>query len=457
MQLSLAEAADLLNAEYRGEDVPFSALSTDSRQLQPGELFFALSGPNFDGHRFVEAAQQRGACAAVVAHWLDYSLPQLKVTDPLRALGQLGSYWRQHFSGKVVALTGSNGKTTTKEMIAAILRTRGSVLATKGNLNNEIGLPLTLSRLADEKFAVIEMGANHPGEIAYLTQLTQPDIALITNVGPAHLEGFGDLAGVARAKGEIFQGLGAGGVAIINRDDDFADTWLQTLQQTQIIDFSLHHSTAVRAEILDHSRSLFRLQSAGDSIEIQLPLPGQHNIANALAAAAATIAAGLTLADIKQGLEQLQAVPGRLQHLSGPYGSRLINDSYNANPASLAAGLQLLNNSAQRSWLVLGDMAELGEKTAEFHRQAGEQARSASVERLYCIGEHSIASAQAFGQNGFHFETLTGLLETLNRDLQNNTEQPPTILIKGSRSMRMEQVVAKLSEFSNNNNNSKGA
>jgi UDP-N-acetylmuramoyl-tripeptide--D-alanyl-D-alanine ligase len=444
-RLRLSEAAVLLEGTLQGDDASFSALSTDTRQLREGELFIALRGPNFNGHDFIAQARRKGACAALVQHRVDDALAQLQVVDTLRALGQLGSVWRQRFAGRLVALTGSNGKTTVKEMITAILRTQGRVLATRGNLNNEIGLPLTLMRLDDEDYAVVEMGANHPGEIAYLADLARPDVALITNIGPAHLEGFGDLDGVARAKGEIFRGLSADGIAVINRDEPYAQDWIQSLQRQTIVDFGLNCETAaVRADIIDVATSRFRLKAAHEQIEIRLPLPGRHNVANALAAAAAATALGISPEQIREGLQNMTGVAGRLQLQAGPYASQLINDTYNANPASLTAGIQVLSTRAKHGWLVLGDMAELGENTLDLHRQAGEQAKAAGIERVYCCGKYSIETARSFGDKGYFFDTLEALTEALQRALQASVARPPTLLIKGSRSMQMERVVRAL-------------
>ncbi|HRE54152.1 MAG TPA: UDP-N-acetylmuramoyl-tripeptide--D-alanyl-D-alanine ligase, partial [Candidatus Competibacter sp.] len=297
--LRLRDAARLLRGELSGEDAGFTEVSTDSRRLPAGALFVALVGPNFDGHDFVAAARERGACAALVSRRLADPLPRLQVADTLLALGQLGAAWRERFTGPLIALTGSNGKTTLKEMIASILRLRGPTLATEGNLNNDIGVPLTLLRLNREHaYAVIEMGANHLCEISYLTGLVQPDVAIVNNAGPCHLEGFGDVAGVARGKGEIFQGLGPEGVAIINRDDAFAGYWAGLNPDRRIVDFGLDQPAQVSGRLLDPAANRFRLRVEGQEIEIRLPLPGRHNVLNSLAAAAATTAVGASLEEI---------------------------------------------------------------------------------------------------------------------------------------------------------------
>jgi UDP-N-acetylmuramoyl-tripeptide--D-alanyl-D-alanine ligase len=441
--LTLVETARLLGGELLGPDAGITSVSTDSRQLRPGALFVALQGARFDGHEFVAQARQQGAAGALVSRPLAVALPQLRVADTRLALGRLGAAWRQRFQGPVIALTGSNGKTTVKEMVAAILRGRGRVLATAGNLNNDIGVPLTLLKLGDEDSAVLEMGANHPGEIAYLTGLVQPDVALITNAGPAHLEGFGDLDGVARAKGEIYRGLGPDGVAIINRDDRYADYWSGLIGPRRVLDFALEHPAQVRGQVLDESPNRLRLTVCGHPVDIELPLPGRHNLCNALAAAAAGLAMGAGLDDIRRGLESMRAVAGRLQRLPGVHGCTVIHDAYNANPASLAAALHTLSAEGGVNWLVLGDMAELGPQAEKLHEQAGRQARAAGFQRCYALGEQSRRALPAFGRDGVHCPSPEVLIHTLQEDLATSTTKP-ILLVKGSRSMRLERIVQAL-------------
>ena len=440
---TLAAIAPLLDGDLLGPDARLSSVGIDSRRLRPGGLFVALRGAHHDGHDFLAQAQQQGAAAALVDRPVAVDLPQLRVADTRRALGRLGAAWRQRFTGPLLALTGSNGKTTVKEMLAAILRRRGRVLATAGNLNNDLGVPLTLLELDAEDYAVIELGANHPGEIAYLTDLARPDVALITNAGPAHLEGFGDLDGIARAKGEIYRGLGPDGVAIVNRDDAYADDWAELAGGRRLLDFGLERPAQVRGQILDRSRNRFRLSAFGQQCEIDLPLPGEHNIRNALAAAAAALAVGAGLEDIKQGLEGMPAVAGRLQRLPGPDGVTLIHDAYNANPASLAAALNTLGAEAGVHWLVLGDMAELGPNAADLHEQAGRQARQAGFQRCFALGEHSRRAVERFGPGGGHYDSAEALLQALRQALAASAATP-TVLVKGSRCMRLERIVQAL-------------
>lgn len=443
ISLNLQEAAQLLGGELVGGDARFHGVGSDSRRVPAGALFIALRGARFDGHDFIADAERQGAAGALVSRPLNTALPQIHVADTRLALGQLAAAWRRRFRQPVVALTGSNGKTTVKEMIAAILRQRGRVLATLGNLNNDFGVPLTLLRLADEDYAVIEMGASHVGEIAYLTGLVQPDVGLITNAGPAHLEGFGGLTGVARGKGEIYEGLGPHGVAILNREDRYANYWRSRIEGRRTIDFALEQPAQVRGEPLDTAGNRFRLHAAGSCVDIALPLAGVHNLRNALAAAAAALAVGATLDDIRQGLESMQAVAGRLQTLVSGNGSRVIHDAYNANPASLAAALTTVGRSAAVKWLILGDMLELGEAAAELHAEGGRQARAAGFQHCFAIGEHSRQTVLAFGDGGEHFDTIEVLIEALQAALATASE-PPTLLIKGSRGMRMERVVEAL-------------
>ncbi|MCF6256714.1 MAG: UDP-N-acetylmuramoyl-tripeptide--D-alanyl-D-alanine ligase [Gammaproteobacteria bacterium] len=437
---------ELLQGELRG-DVKirsFSGISTDTREVVPGQLFVALSGPHFDGHDFVAYAVQKGAVAVVVAQPVDISVPQIIVSDPQRAYAQLAANWRQQFAIPLIAVTGSNGKTTVKEMLAAIMSCKGSVLATQANFNNEVGVPRTLLGLrAEHVAAVVEEGASGPGDIAYLTAFVQPTVAIVTNAAGAHLEGFGSVDVVAKTKGEIFENLPANGVAIINADDAFAGLWQKQAEPRSMVRFSLSAESDVDAEVrgtLTADGSLQMVTPAGE-VQVSLPLEGRHNAANALAATAAALAAGASIADVKTGLESMQTVPGRLQRKAGIRGAQIIDDTYNANPASLHAALDVLTQCHGDRYLALGDMAELGEKAEEYHQQAGQQARKAGVSRLYAVGECSQYAAQAFGQHGQHFAAQDELISCLQDDLHKDV----TLLVKGSRSAHMENVVAALS------------
>jgi len=441
MAMQLSEAAQVLAGHYAGADLSFSGVSTDTRQLLPGSLYFALQGPNFDGHGFVETAREQGAVAAAVARPCESVLPQIEVTDTRLALGSLSAHWRRQFSLPVVGITGSNGKTTVRSMTAAILSCCGQTLSTQGNLNNDIGLPLTLARLdADDRFAVLEMGANHPGEIDYLAGIAQPSIAVITNAAAAHLEGFGDLDGVAKAKGELFARLGADGVAVINADDVYAPLWRELAGHCRIVEFGLHGAGVTADWRGDATGSDIRLQTPAGSIALRLPLPGGHNVMNALAACAASQAAGADLDAVRQGLESLLPVAGRFNIFPLPGDITIIDDTYNANPESLQAALDVLALAAGDSWLVLGDMGELGGDAVALHSAAGRMAREAGVTRLYGLGELAAAAVSSFDGPGGAFGTLDELITAMRKELSG----PLHILVKGSRRMRMERVVAAL-------------
>lgn len=448
IQASLKELAPDLRGRVRG-DAAFSGISTDTRTLRGGELFVALRGPNFDGHAFMDSALRSGA-AAVLAERAPDKGPALVVRDSRVALGQLGRYWRRRMSASLVAITGSNGKTTVKQMLASILSSAGRTLATEGNLNNDIGVPLTLARLSpDDRFAVIEMGANHAGEIAWLGEIAEPDVAVVTNAGPAHLEGFGSLDGVARAKGELFQLLDQDGTAVINADDDFAPLWYALAENRRVVDFGTVSSARIRAIRVESEHEVLLKTPAGDC-RVRLPVPGHHNLLNALAATAAAIALQVPLEHVQAGLQAFQPAAGRLQVARSTEGALIINDTYNANPASLIAGLGVLLEMAREHatspdrpvarWLVLGDMAELGEQSEALHHEAGRRAREMGVARLYTLGAMSASANQAFGAGARHFDERSELLRALRDDLNRDV----ALLVKGSRSMGMESVVAGL-------------
>ncbi|MEO5702944.1 MAG: UDP-N-acetylmuramoyl-tripeptide--D-alanyl-D-alanine ligase [Gammaproteobacteria bacterium] len=450
IRMRLSQAAQSIDATLSGDDVEFRGVSTDTRNLQADNLFVALLGPHFDAHEFLAQAQAQGAVAAMLNNTAPPTLlPTLRVADTRTSLARLAASWRQQFTLPVIAVTGSNGKTTVKEMLAAIFNQVGPTLVTQGNLNNDIGLPLTLLRLdATHRFAVIEMGANHPGDIAYLTDITQPTVALINNAGPAHLEGFINVEGVARGKGEIFMGLDAQGTAIINADDVFSGLWHELIGTHRYLSFGLENSADVSAQWkLQDSGTHVQIRTPAGGININLALPGRHNVMNALAASAAALAAGAALADIKRGLEAVQPVKGRLQIKPGLHNSRIIDDTYNANPGSLKAALEVLADEPASKWLVLGDMAELGDNTRTMHEVAGEQARALNIDRLFAVGELSRFAVQSFapaGTNARHFATQCELIVALQDALAATLPDKVSVLVKGSRSAGMEYVVAAL-------------
>ena len=444
--LRLSELLVALDARNVGADALFSAVSADSRKIEPGQLFIALSGPNFDGHDYLAAVAVKGAVAALVEREVaGVELPQLVVADTRVALGQLGAINRQAYQGPLAAVTGSSGKTTVKEMLASILRAgfTGPVLATRGNLNNDLGAPLTLLELAPEHVgAVIELGANHVGEIAYTVSLTKPQVAIITNAGNAHVGEFGGPDKIIQAKGEILEGLSADGTAILNLDDKAFTTWQQRNGGRRMLSFAVSNSAAdfYTRELTRDARGClaFTLQSPAGNARIQLNLLGEHNVANALAAAAAAHALGVSLVGIKTGLENLQPVKGRAAAQLASNGARVIDDTYNANPISMCAAVDILAGFSGRTVLVLGDMGELGEWAEQGHRDVGAYA-AGKVDTLYAVGPLMAHAVAAFGPQGHHFADQASLIAAVLHESAGSS-----ILIKGSRSAAMENVVAAL-------------
>jgi UDP-N-acetylmuramoyl-tripeptide--D-alanyl-D-alanine ligase len=439
--MDLREMAGALDAKVLGPEAIFSGVSTDTRLIQGGDLFVAIEGPNYDGHAFLGEARNKRAAAALVHRPVASELPRVQVEDTRLALGSLAAYWRQKFDCPVIAVTGSNGKTTVKEMIGSILELEGSVLVSGGNLNNDIGLPLVLCRLRQEhRVAVLEMGMNHTGEIDYLTRIARPQVAVITNAAAAHLEGLGSVEAVAEAKAEIFNGLKTDGVAVVNADDHFSSLWRRRVRDFRCITFGIEQPATITIDRLEISEtgSEFSLYTPIGTCEVSLPLPGRHNILNALAATAAAISVGVKLSQIKAGLEMIDPVSGRLQLRPGHRGAAVIDDTYNANPRSVAAALEVLESSPGTKIFVLGDMKELGSRSEEMHAEVGTQAKQAGIDYLLAHGALSRYAAEAFGNGARHFEDKAGLIEVLNQELDANT----TVLVKGSRGMKMEEVVA---------------
>jgi len=442
---SLSAASKAMRGELHGEDRQFAAISTDSRTLREGELFFALQGPNFDGGNYVQSACDGGAAAAVVRAQVNADIPQIVVEDTLLALGQFAKAWRQQQDVTVVGITGSNGKTGTKELVRACLLQRAPTLATHGNLNNEIGVPLMLARITEKhRFAVIEMGANHPGEIAYLTGLARPDVVVITNAAEAHLEGFGSVHGVSRAKGEILKGDERPNAAVLNVDDQYFDYWSSLVADTRKISFGLGESADVRATniVSGVHQSKFKLHLPDETVEVSLPLPGIHNVRNACAAAAVAYALGIDAESIREALEGVSPVGGRLQPLQGTNAATLFDDSYNANPLSVTAAAEFLSQLSGESWLVLGDMKELGEDAAALHRELGEKLCAIGIDRLYAIGDLTRHTVEGFGEHANWYGSMDALLDDLTQKLDSSVN----VLVKGSRSMHMERVVDALRE-----------
>ena len=440
--MSLSDACAAVEGQLSGEDRRFTGCSYDSRTLQPDELFIALRGPQRNGHDFIPDAAARGAAAALVDRDAGYPLPAIKVDDARKRAGMLAGHWRAGFDLPIIAVTGSNGKTTVKEMLSAILSLDAEVLSTRGNLNNDIGVPLTLFRLAPEYgYAVVEMGANHPGEISWLSSITRPGVALITQCAPAHLEGFGSIAGVAEAKAEIYDGLAPDGAAIVNIDDDYAGMWLERTRGKRQITFGTGPRADLCAVDIDldagAGRTRFGLEFNGARTNMELGLFGRHNVMNALAAAACCVAVDIPMDQVRAGLVKVQPVAGRMQLKTGLRGVSIFDDTYNANPASLGAALRVAGEMPGQVWLVLGDMGELGDAAAGLHREAGAQAGELGIERLYGIGELAAHAVQGFGPGAAHFRVMDDLVETLRRELRPGL----VLLVKGSRSMAMERVV----------------
>lgn len=452
MTWTLNELRRVSGGELVGNDAPFSSISIDTRTLQPGALFVALAGENFDGHDFAPAAVASGAVAALVSRTLAVNIPQLVVPDVLSALTSFAREWRRQFAIPVIGVTGSNGKTTTKEMIGAILSRLGPTLVTRGNLNNHIGVPLTLLGLRSEhRYAVIEMGANHQGEIAALTEIAEPTIGIVTNAGAAHLEGFGGLQGVASGKGELFNGLSRDGVAAINADDAFASFWRERCVADRVLTFGFEQPAQFMAHKVDAQSEVsgfltqFDLVTPEGTQPATLALGGLHNLRNALGAAAVASAAGATVDDIVLGLGEMKAVAGRLELKPALNGAFLVDDSYNANPSSLKAGIDAFSSFGGERWLVLGEMKELGPGTDALHAEVGRYAREAGVARLLAVGEHARSAVDAFGTGAQWFADLDALIEVARGSLSTGV----AVLIKGSRANRLERVAAALARSSN--------
>ncbi|WP_028388181.1 UDP-N-acetylmuramoyl-tripeptide--D-alanyl-D-alanine ligase [Legionella fairfieldensis] len=440
--MNLQSIAALFN-NFCSEQIDVTGVCIDSRKIKPGNLFVALRGETFDGHDFIKDAATQGAAAIICNNRAEQiKIPQILVEDTLQALATLAAYHRQTISCPVIALTGSNGKTTVKEMIAAILPQPAH--ATQGNLNNHIGAPLSVLQLQPEhRYAVFELGASHPGDIAYTVAAVQPQVALVNNIAPAHIEGFGSIDGVARSKGEIYQGLRAGGTAIINDDDEYAHFWDDLLVNKKIIRFSLAKAVDVYAKDLTFNEqgcARFMLVLPAGQVDITLRVPGEHTVSNALAAAACCYAAGISLSAIQEGLHQFRGVPGRMTFLEGKNQALIIDDTYNANLRSVLTAVAVLAKRRGRRILVLGDMGELGIWAQQHHAEIGRAAYQQGIDLLMTCGIHSESSARAFGSSALHYKTQ----EELARDLLSKLDKETTVLVKGSRSAAMEKIVHQL-------------
>lgn len=443
LSLRLKEIAVWTRGVLQGADAGATGVSTDTRTIRSGELFVALKGENHDGHEHVAEAAARGAAGAVVARRLDVDLPQIVVADTLHALGDLASAVRAQRDVTVIGITGSNGKTTVKTLTAGILARHGATHGNAASFNNEIGLPLTLLAMPrDTRYAVLEMGAGKPGDIAYLAAIARPRIGLVNNIGPAHLERMGSLEGIAETKGAIYQALPPDGIAVINADDAFAIYFAGLAGARRILRFGIDAPADVHAADIrmQADASDFELLLPVGHTPVHLPLPGRHNVANALAAATLAYAAGVGLHDIAMGLCEAQAVEGRLLRHVSPQGWTLIDDSYNANPGSAMAAVATLALQPGERWLVLGDMAELGPDSAALHAGIGRAARERGIERLYAVGERAAEAARAHGDAARVFPDQAALIEALRHDLHAEV----VVLVKGSHASHMERVAAAL-------------
>jgi UDP-N-acetylmuramoyl-tripeptide--D-alanyl-D-alanine ligase len=447
----LAEVAEFLQAKHRGANVPFQFVSIDTRTLQPGDLYVALVGNRLDGHDYVKQAIDKGACAVLISKQMDISTPFLQVADTTEALGRLALYNRQKFNRDVIAITGSSGKTTVKGMMATLLRQQNEVLVTRGNLNNHIGGPLTLLRLNHTyDYAVIELGASGEGEIAYTSQLAKPTVSILTNAGSAHLEGFGSLETIVRTKGEIIDALSDEGIAVLNADSPHFDTWKARAGQRRVISFGESEHADVQASNISVNETGccdFDLNIEGKTAQVHLKVMGQHNVFNALASAAACHGLQMSLANIVTGLQAFEGVEGRLIEKPGVNGSVVIDDSYNANPASVRAAMDVLSSRKGHSIFVLGDMAELGVETQLAHAEMGAYAREANIDEFFALGEFSRKAADAFGDNAHWFASHDNLVRFLKQKLKENV----TVLVKGSRSAHMDRVVNEIIQDTKNN------
>ncbi|OIQ23701.1 UDP-N-acetylmuramoyl-tripeptide--D-alanyl-D-alanine ligase [uncultured Vibrio sp.] len=449
ISVSLSQLAKVLDAELIGDDISISQVSTDTRKIDIDTLFIALVGERFDAHDFVSQAIENGAVALLVDHQCDVKTAQLIVSDTKLALGQLAAWVHQQCETATVAITGSCGKTTVKEMLASILMKQGQVLFTAGNFNNDIGAPLTLLRSQpSDDYAVIELGANHVGEIAYTTGLVKPDIALVNNVAAAHLEGFGSIDGVKVAKGEIYQGLPEKGVAILNLDSNGGDFWEEVLSDKKVITFSENQASAdyfaSNVSINEFGAAQFLMQTPQGSINVELGIIGRHNISNALAASAIATEFGVDLKSIQLGLTHLNKVKGRVEAIELNSTTRLIDDSYNASVPAMNAAVDLLSSFQSQRWLILGNMAELGSESLALHRQVGEYAARFNFEHVLTYGDDAKIISDLC--HGHHFETHERMNAYIKQQLEQHNNKHHTLLVKGANSARMSKIVAALKE-----------
>lgn len=445
MHITCAEICNFLKLPFNGNDVAFNAVSTDTRTIQPGALFVAIQGKNFDGHDFLDVAIQQGAAGVVVSKPYTANVPVLQVSDTLWAYGQIAAMHRAKFNIPMVGITGSCGKTSVKGMITAILQQVGTVLSPPGSFNNEIGLPKTLLELnAEHKYAVLEMGARKPGDIKYLMDLVNPNITVVNNVAPAHTETFGSIDAIAQTKGEIYRCLGPNGTAIINVDDQYAPYWLSSLTTQKIITFGLEHTADVTCAYIveEHHRIKMELVTDQGTTQVLLPVLGIHNVMNALAAAAIARALDVSMDDIKAGLENFKTVTRRMELRKGKHGAKVIDDSYNANPNAMRFAVDVLAKQPGRKIMVIGDMLELGAESAERHKVLGQQIKAAGIDLLLAFGDFTRLAVEQFGSNAKFFTDKNELITYLAAMLDPST----VVLVKGSHGMRLNEVVSAITQ-----------
>lgn len=439
LSLNLSQIATWMNARFSGIDAPLHGISIDSRTLSKGDLYVALKGERVDGHAFIKEVENKGAVGVLVSEDIETKLPILKVSDTVLALGQMAKHYRALLDIPIVAVTGSCGKTTVKDMLFHILSCKGPTLATQGNLNTDIGVPLTLLKLnATHQYAVIEMGARKKNDIAYLMQITSPHVSILTNAGVAHVEIFGSTQGIVRAKGEIFECLDKQGVAVINQDDKQNAYWKRLLKGQRVITFGIDNQADIMAKNITNAH--FDLITDLGTVSIQLPVLGKHNVMNALASAAGARALGISLEYIQEGLENCKASPGRLEKKKSLSGACVMDDTYNANPASVSAALAVLANCEGPKILVLGDMKELGAEAPRLHHQMGVEAKTLGIDQVFCLGEWTPYTVEGYGSSAKHYTSKQDLIQALSPLLTPES----TVLIKGSRGMKMEEIVRAL-------------
>lgn len=442
--MRLSEIAKILDAPFKGDDVEVGSISIDTRELVPGQLFIAIKGEQFDGHDFLASAIEKNAAGVVISTKQELPIPTIQVPDTRIALGKIAAFHRDKFQVPVIGITGSCGKTTTKSMLASVLSRMGSTLSPEKSFNNDVGVPLTLLKLnPNYKYVVAEMGANHPGEIAYLSGIAKQNVAVIINVAPAHLAGFGTEEGVATAKGEIYQRLSGTDVAIINNDDKYANFWLKNLKTNHVITFGIKNPADVMASNIrldEEGKAMFDVTYPSGNLKIHLCVLGIHNVVNALATIAAAYAVGANAEAIERGLSKASAVSKRLVRYKGQAGSLIIDDTYNANPLSVSAALEILTHGNGEKIFVFGDMAELGSEEKQLHVEVGKNARRLGINKLYACGKLTQLTVDAFGENGFYYQDQASLISALKPTLHSNS----VVLIKGSRSSRMENIVQAL-------------